>query len=693
VTVLAPVANRARPEVADVIGFFVNVVALRIRCGADRAFRSVVERARAVVRDALRHQALPFERLLSELDVARSLEHPPLTPFAFAVERDDAGGVDLPGVIVTRVPLPVTTSKTDLALFVVERADGLTARVEYHRQRYDAAAVDEVLAAFVATLARAVAGPDSAVAVDAAGTGEPDGDRIARGLMAVWEEVLGAPVRSTDANFFQLGGDSLSSIRVVARARRRGLVFTPRQLFEHQTVAALARVVTEQPMAEDDDDLVVGPVALTPIQRIFLEADLPEPSHFNMATMLLADHRLEPALVAIAVEHLMRHHDALRLRLHRDADGWHQTIAGLDGAVPFALEDLAGRADAEVADAEITAAIEARAAAEQATLDLAAGPVLRVVLFDLGPGRASRLLVIVHHIACDAVSWPILVDDLATLYEQLRVGEPIALPPKSASFQRWAERIDAWGDDPAHADDRRFWRRECAESGSRLPRLQSGPVARIADADTIETALDAETTGTLLDTLAGRGASVEAACLAALATAVVERAGGTDLLVYLERHGRDVLPDLDVTRTVGWFTAVFPFRVRLAPTGRPADTLAAVVHHLREIPHGGGGFGIARHELGPAWPRPEISVNYLGHDDPASTSGWRIAPESVGPETGRGGVRPTLLDLVARVVGGRLRLAWQYDRVLLGAALVDGLAARCATILRALASDERGSAA
>jgi non-ribosomal peptide synthase protein (TIGR01720 family) len=683
VMVLSPVANREHPEVADVVGFFVNVVALRVRLGADRAFPSVLENARTVVRDAMRHQALPFERVLSELAVVRSLAHPPLTPFAFAVEREDAAGLDLPGVTVARIPLEVTTSKTDVALFVVERGNGITARLEYHSERYDAAAADELLAAFVAMLGCAVGYNGGEVATEPAV--DPGAGRIAAMLMEIWEEVLGVAVRSPDENFFHLGGDSLSSIRVVARARRRGLVLTPRQLFEHQTVAALARVVTERPATEGEQGLVVGSVALTPIQRIFLAADLPEPDHFNMAAMLRADRRLEPALVAIAVEHLMRHHDALRLRLHRGEDGWRQVIVGLDGAVPFAVADLAHCEDDAVAGA-----IEERAAAEQTTLDLAMGPILRVVLFDLGPGRSSRLLVIVHHLACDAVSWPILIDDLATVYEQLRVGEPIALPPKSASFQSWAERITAWGCEAVRADDLRFWRAECVAPAVRLPRLRVDAAPRIADVVTLDTDLDADTSRRVLALLAARGVSVEAACLAALATALTDRAGGTDVLVYLERHGRDVLPDVDVTRTVGWFTAVFPCRVRVAPSGRPTDTLAGVVAHLGEIPHGGAGFGAVRDALDPAWPRPEISVNYLGHDDPSVTSGWRVASESVGPETGTGGVRPTVLDLVARVVGGRLRLAWQYDRVQLARPLVVSLAERCAAVLSALAADGAG---
>ncbi|MEO6026328.1 MAG: condensation domain-containing protein, partial [Candidatus Binatia bacterium] len=137
VTVLSPVANRERPEVAGIIGFFVNLVALRVRVDDDPTFEALLDRVRGVVREALRHQSVPFERVLSALGVDRTLTRPPLTPFAFAVEHASVGVVDFPGVVTTVVPLEVTTSRTDLMLVVIERRDGISLRLEYDSRLYE----------------------------------------------------------------------------------------------------------------------------------------------------------------------------------------------------------------------------------------------------------------------------------------------------------------------------------------------------------------------------------------------------------------------------------------------------------------------------------------------------------------------------------------------------------------------------
>src|SRR5262249_27325630 len=143
-----------------------------------------------------------------------------------------------------------------------------------------------------------------------------------------------------------------------------------------------------------------------------------------------------------------------------------------------------------------------------------------------------------------------------------------------------------------------------------------------------------------------------------------------------ERHGRNVLPDVDVTRTVGWFTAVFPVRIAVAPSGSPNETLTSLVEHLREIPYGGAGFGAVRAELGTAWHRPEVSFNYLGHCDLPVVTGWRLAPERTGSEVGRRGTRPTLLDVTVLVRDGRLQVAWDYDGRLLARTIIEDLATR-----------------
>lgn len=518
-------------------------------------------------------------------------------------------------------------------------------------------------------------------------------------LAAAWRDVLGVEVRCVDDDFFALGGDSLSSIRVVAAMRRQGFVVTPQQIFEHRTIARIAAVAVPGVAADAEQGLVVGDVEPTPVQRAFLEAGLHGLDHYNLSMLLEVDAPLSEARLAVAVEHVMRHHDMLRMRWSRTGQGWRQTIAGVEGAVPCRRVDLAG-----VGDDDVTSAIERAADAEQGTLDLASGPVLRVVWFDLGPSRPGRLLLIVHHLACDVASMAILLEDLAALYGRLARGEAIALPPKTTSYQAWAEGLGCWGRSDARVAELAHWVRECRDGGARLPVSETEPASTEPASSIAATArrsmtLDASRTAAVLAAAIEASTTVETLLLTALALAITDVADGDGVLVWLERHGREpIVPGCDVSRTVGWFTSIFPVRVPIASSRSPHESLELADRHLRVIPDGGIGYGVLRHRAAadgaPDDParilrtlaRPEVSFNYLGRLDPPETAGWRVARESPGAEVGVRGVRPTRLDVTAHLLGGRLHLEWSWDRGRCGEALIARLVDRMLDVVDALAT-------
>jgi fengycin family lipopeptide synthetase B len=252
-------------------------------------------------------------------------------------------------------------------------------------------------------------------------------------LARIWTQVLGLEQVGVHDNFFELGGDSILSIQVVARAAAAGLSLTPRQLFQQQTIAQLAAVAgsaaTVQP-PQAEQELVGGPVPLTPIQHWFFEQSLPQPQHWNQAIMLEARQQLDSALLCQAVQALLLHHDTLRLRAHQQPDGWQLFHATPDEQVPFTQVNLT-----TVPEEEQGLALEAAATTLQASLDLTGGPLLRVALFELGLSQPARLLLVIHHLAIDIVSWPILLADLQTAYRQLSQGQPVLLPPKTTSYR------------------------------------------------------------------------------------------------------------------------------------------------------------------------------------------------------------------------------------------------------------------
>src|SRR6185369_6760339 len=253
-----------------------------------------------------------------------------------------------------------------------------------------------------------------------------------------------------------------------------------------------------------------------------------------------------------------------------------QEFAGLDGPVPFAAIDLSA-----VPAAELPEAIARAGQGIQASLDLASGPIIRAAYLRLGPGRPGRLVLVVHHLACDVVSWTFLCADLVRIYEQLARGDGITLPPKTSSMRAWAERLADYASAPERRNEVELWRRECSAGATRLSVACERP-ASVGDLEHVAAVMEPTETSALVARMALLDTSVESALLTALATAITDVAGGDALLVYREHHGRGTLfPDVDVSRTVGWFTAVFPFCARTAATRRAVDTLEITARRVR----------------------------------------------------------------------------------------------------------------
>ncbi|HSF43044.1 MAG TPA: non-ribosomal peptide synthase/polyketide synthase [Thermoanaerobaculia bacterium] len=491
-------------------------------------------------------------------------------------------------------------------------------------------------------------------------------------LARIWSELLGRERLSVDDNFFALGGDSILSIQVVARAARGGYRLQPRQLFEHQTIAELAAVAVPSLEVDAEQGPVTGEVPLTPAQSWFLDDDPVDPNHFNQAVLLAVRRPVAPAAPAVierAVAALLAHHDALRLRFSPGAAGWRQWNAAPEprAGVPAMRVDLSALPPSRGRDALERAAGEA-----QASLDLAAGPLVRSVWFDVPAGTEPRLLLVVHHLAVDGVSWRVLLEDLETACGQLGRGEAVLLPPKTTSFRRWAEHLSERARAMPLAPELSWWlaQGEGAPAGVDvdLPGGENlqGSVRRIT------ASLSAEETRSLLQEVP---AAYRTRIDEVLVTALARVFGGT-LLVELEGHGREEGADgIDLSRTVGWFTSLFPLRIETGGASDPGAALRAVKERLRALPGRGIGYGLLRYGRGDAevarqlagLPRPGVSFNYLGQfDQVLSDPSALFAPagEWTGPTRSPRAARPFALDVSALVAGGRLQVDWAYSESL-----------------------------
>src|SRR5262245_21706604 len=249
------------------------------------------------------------------------------------------------------------------------------------------------------------------------GEGDYQGGRTAveGKLVEMWQGALRVREVGIDDNFFELGGDSILSIQIVARASRAGLRLTPKQIFDHQTIRELAEVCEERGVVREGEAEVRGEVALTPIQRWFFGQGRRRPDHFNQSVLLELKRGIDAERLRQVVEEWLRRHDALRLRFRREEEGWRQSYAEQPPETPFSVISLS-----EVAENRRVEVIEEINGRMQESLDLAHGPLLRVVAMDLGAERGGRLMVVVHHLVVDGVSWRILLEELQMGYQQLK---------------------------------------------------------------------------------------------------------------------------------------------------------------------------------------------------------------------------------------------------------------------------------
>jgi non-ribosomal peptide synthase protein (TIGR01720 family) len=528
---------------------------------------------------------------------------------------------------------------------------------------------------------RALPAPGPAHTAVAAGPRTAPRTDTERRIAHVWSDVLGVRDIGVDDNFFVLGGDSILSMQVVSRLRREGLHLATRDLFTHQTVAELATVVGTAPQHTGDGP-ATGDVPLTPIQEWFLGTPRADHTHFNQSALLELDGTPDPAALGLALDALLEHHDALRMRFTQDADGWHQF-----NPPPRESDELLVRYDLSGLPAkEADAAMKEAADHLHTGFDLGRGPLLRAALFTgAGEGEPSRagergggtayLLLVGHHLVVDAVSWRILADDLEAAYRQAVRGEPVDLGERTTSFRDWARELAGHVGDGGLDHELAYW--EEAVTVGRLPAAASDPAVQEGGSFTVE--LGEEDTESLLRAApAAYRTRVNDVLLAALALALARWTGGERVRLDLEGHGReDLLDDVDLSRTVGWFTTIHPVVLQVAEPDRPGaardwrSLVKSVRRQLRSVPGNGLGFGALR-TFGPPEVRERLGAaahgqvvfNYLGQWDarPAAPDGGLVRTEhgSFGQDHDPrdGGSHP--LEVVGAVRDGRFAFTWHH---------------------------------
>ncbi|MEV4738688.1 amino acid adenylation domain-containing protein [Streptomyces sp. NPDC049555] len=570
---------------------------------------------------------------------------------------------------------------------------------------------DPLTAWWAGVRARAESGEPTAVVPASEAPARPAASAAAKEavLAALFAELLGAEDVSPDADFFELGGDSIVSIQLAGRARKAGLVISLRDVFKHKTVRALARIAREEstaPAGGAGDD-GVGDLAPTPVMHDLYEQGGPTDA-VHQAALLQVPADCDEQRLAATLQAVLDHHDMLRSRVVTGPGGRRLEVAprgSVEAAGLLARTDITGVPQEALID-EVAAA-QRRFQGELAPED---GAMVRAVWFDAGTARPGRLLVLVHHLAVDAVSWRVLQEDLKAAWEAVAAGREPALEPVGTSFRRWSQLLTEQASAPARTAELELWR---TVQGTADPVLGQRPLDPAVDVVATARQLTLTLPDAVTAPLLGRvpalfNATVDEVLLTALALAVGrwrgERGGpgGGAVLIGLEGHGREEIADgVDLSRTVGWFTSVYPVAADpgdLAQeelwSGGPAlgTALKRVKEQLRAIPDKGIGYGLLRH-LNPdtaaelaGRPAPQIGFNYLGRfaavdASAARAEDWAAPPEAT--ETlGSGGddARPLAhalgLSAVAqdRPDGVRLVAIWSWPGALFAQAEVQSLA-------------------
>ena len=697
VVVGAPVAGRSDEALDDLVGFFVNTLVLRTDLSGDPTFAQLLDRVRTADLAAFEHQDLPFEWVVDALAPARTRARNPLFQVMVGhVHRRDLGG--LLGLQAEAVPFDPGVAKFDLNWVLAESTEGLHVGVEYAADLFDRATVDGLVAQLAAVLTHAVAHPDaplSALPVEPAGAPAPlpvpiepgrpapaHGTEIER-LQALFAGVLGRPV-GPDDDFFALGGDSIVAIALVSAARKAGFPVRARHVFDAPTPAGLAAIAASLPAVDTDAPASadaeaadgIGDVVPLPIVHWLRQRSEPI-ERVHQSLLLQTPAGTDVATLAAALQTVVDHHDALRLQLHRDPnipEVWRTEVRPI-GSVDAAESLHRVEADAPV-EATLSAALD--------RLDPDTGAVLQAVWFDSAEGTPGRLLLVAHHLVIDAVSWRIVVPDLATAWTASAAGATAVLEPVPTSLRRWSRLVADSAHAPGLLDDLAHWHATLAPDAELVAADATGPAA------TLDTVVDPDVTAAALTTVpAGVHGRVDDVLLTALALTVSRwrQARGdrcTDLLVELEGHGRDH-DDVDLARTVGWLTTVRP--VRLSTGATPALTLKGVKEQLRgggpDAAHRYGALRYLHPQAGPALAgiaQPQVLFNYLGRVVGPTAADWfPVADSGAVPVASASHVLQ--VDAVAEDQG--LRVRWTYSDALTAAdvaELADGFAAALAEL-------------
>ncbi|MCW5515229.1 condensation domain-containing protein [Muriicola sp. Z0-33] len=483
---------------------------------------------------------------------------------------------------------------------------------------------------------------------------------VEKKLIAIWEDVLAfSPILTTD-NFFEIGGDSILSIQIVAKARKLGIQLSPNQLFENQTIAELAL------FAKSENDqikiaTVEGDIPLTPIQHWFFDLHKSAPHYWNQIMEVRNTGITQPSILKEIVGEIIGHHDALRLSFKKLGDDWRARVLNQQDIHFFYHIDIKQFTDQKEQDKEVRNQL----IAHQTAFDMSNGGLFRCVFFEGGKAGENRIFLIGHHLVTDMVSWNILQNDFRQLLRQQQQREHLELENKIATIKDWSEQLSELRSSADINKEVSYWQSQVCAQDLFPPDTESQQsIFEESSIHVLKWVLNENDTSFLMQEANELyNTKTEDLLITALVATICSWEEIKEFCFLMERHGRTAeLLSADVSNTVGWFTSFFPVRIDLNSDGDIGEQIKGVKERIRNIPNNGIGYGVLKYlsDGQQLQGNPPLVFNYLGNKKSTNLPGEIIftpRPEDIRHPSSE---RNYSIEINAFISEGQLHLNWSF---------------------------------
>lgn len=488
-------------------------------------------------------------------------------------------------------------------------------------------------------------------------------------LTSVWCSTFNLSSIERNTNFFNLGGDSIISMQLTAQARARGITFSALDVLKYPTIRSLSRVAKKMP-----DSLIIPQTrfsteheffSLTPIQRWFFSRSLKNPHHYNQAVFLDLCFQYKELFLYKAFEEIISRHDIFKCYYQKNKDGiWEQKFRKTaDKNFFYTIVDLS-----HLPHHARKNQISQMTKFFQSDLNIKSGPLISVIIFKLGEKNSDRLLIIIHHLLIDGVSWRIILEELAQIYQNIATNQVQSSLPTTLSYDQWAHSLSNYATSEELKNEALYWQNIERNIVPLETDFNKGPNTN-CNAHEFRISLAEEETIVLLTKVNSTyKTQINDLLLTALTLGIGDWGKDYNLSIALEGHGREeIIPDIDVSRTVGWFTSIYPVNLTIRDPNDLQSAILSIKKTLSSLPKKGIGYGVIaflNQKANLTQPIPSLSFNYLGQWDNLSSINSLFHLSSDVPSfcVDPVNIWPTLLSIDVEIRHGRLCFFWSFSK-------------------------------